>query len=757
MSAWIPVLALTLLVEQNPAASLTGLVRDAQNGAPVAGATVAIADLGRGTTSGEDGRYLLPRVPAGPQHLEVRRIGYAPRTLHAFVPPVGQVEIHISLAPEPVPIPGLTVAPPVAARGAEMYDGSAHHPDLSLSAEAMRNHPMLAEPDAFAALAGGVVVAEPEAPRGLHVRGGREDQVTYLLDGIPVLSPYHSVGLFSAWNPDALARLRLEASPSGAAAPDALSGVVSAETRRPGIALAARGAVSTSQVRATLDGPLPQVGGGFLLSVRRGFPGVPAPESEYSYVRGWSEDWFAKVEGDLLGGEWRLLAYGNRNRSSAASAVTASDALDVAPAEPDHRFGWEGRSLGGEWSRSLSRTSRVRVRGWHATADAAARWVGGEGYPLRVGSARRDAGVAAVLELGDSATVTSLGLRGARSRTRYHVRDGSVRPALQASALVVAAHVEHSRALSRTFRLETGLVGAVYGEDAWLASRAEVRWSPRESVDFAVQAARTYQAEQSLLNSESAAAYLFPATLSVGRGAPGVPLARSDRLSLAAEVRPGPGARLGGELYARAFHGLLLVAPVTARPFAIDRFAVGSGSASGAALEFSVARARYAVLGTYSFVRARYLTGDSAYRPTFAATHSLEAGVLAFPRSTLSVRAGLTGVFGRRATALVGPFEWEACNLLDLGCEFAGSPDEHAEPLGATRLPAYLRLDVGARKHWHLDFAGTDGQIGLYASVTNVLGRRNLLTRTLDPLSGDWTWVEMRSRVPLVIGLDWRF
>lgn len=757
MSAWIPVLALTLLVGQDPAASLTGLVRDAQSGAPVAGATVALADLGRGTTSGEDGRYLLPRVPAGPQHLEVRRIGYAPRTLHAFVPPAGQVEIHISLAPEPVPIPGIAVVPPLAVRSAEMPDDYGRHPDLSLSAEAVRNHPMLAEPDAFTALVGGVVAADPEAPHGLHVRGGREDQLTYLLDGIPVLNPYHSVGLFSAWNPDALSRLRLEASPSGTAAPDALSGVVSADTRRPGSTLASRGAVSTSQVRATLDGPLPPVGGGFLLSVRRGFPGVPAPESEYSYVRGWSEDWLAKVEGDLAGGEWRLLAYGNRNRNRAASAITPSDAPDAAPPQPDHRFEWKGRSLGGEWSRSLPGTSRVRVRGWYATADAAARWVGGERNPLRLGSVRRDAGVAAVLELGDSAAGTSLGLRGTRSRTRYRVNDGSARSALEATTLVAAAHLEHSRAWGRTLRTEVGMVGAVYGGDARLAPRAELRWSPRESVGFAVQAARTYQVEQSLLNSESAAAYLFPATLSVGAGAPGVPLARSDRLSLAVEVRPVPGARLGAELYTRDFHDLLLVAPVTARPFATDGFAVGSGSAAGAALELSVARAHYSVLGTYHIERVRYLTGDSAYHPTFAATHSLEAGVLAFPRSTFSVRAGFTAAFGRRATALVGPFEWEACNLLDLGCEFAGSPDEYAERLGATRLPPYLRLDLGARKHWHLDLAGMDGQIGLYASVTNVMGRRNFLTRTLDPLSGDRAWVEMRSRVPLVIGLDWRF
>jgi hypothetical protein len=114
-------------------------------------------------------------------------------------------------------------------------------------------------------------------------------------------------------------------------------------------------------------------------------------------------------------------------------------------------------------------------------------------------------------------------------------------------------------------------------------------------------------------------------------------------------------------------------------------------------------------------------------------------------------------MYGRRATAVVGPFEWETCNFLDMGCEFAGSPERRVGRLGGTRLPAYLRFDLGMRRHWHLNLGRAEAQLGVYASVSNVLGRRNLLTRTIDPVSGDWAWVEMRSRVPLVVGLDWRF
>lgn len=86
MISWIPMLALAVVSGQDSGATVTGVVRDARSGEPVAGAMVALSDLGRATTSGEFGRYLLRGVPAGLQHLEVQRIGYAPRALNAVLP-----------------------------------------------------------------------------------------------------------------------------------------------------------------------------------------------------------------------------------------------------------------------------------------------------------------------------------------------------------------------------------------------------------------------------------------------------------------------------------------------------------------------------------------------------------------------------------------------------------------------------------------------------------------------------------------------
>ena len=100
---------------------------------------------------------------------------------------------------------------------------------------------------------------------------------------------------------------------------------------------------------------------------------------------------------------------------------------------------------------------------------------------------------------------------------------------------------------------------------------------------------------------------------------------------------------------------------------------------------------------------------------------------------------------------------WEACNLLDSGCEFGGSPHYNGETLGGTSLPPYYRLDLGVRQHWHFTAGGRNVSMALFAALTNILGRKNVLTYARNPSNGQITAIEMRPRAPLVVGLDWKF
>src|SRR5512143_3706241 len=86
-----------LLLIQAAQATVAGTIRDQDTGEALAGAIVALPDLTRTAVTDATGRYVLAAVPAGPQHLTVRFLGHAGRTLHALVPSTGRLELDISL------------------------------------------------------------------------------------------------------------------------------------------------------------------------------------------------------------------------------------------------------------------------------------------------------------------------------------------------------------------------------------------------------------------------------------------------------------------------------------------------------------------------------------------------------------------------------------------------------------------------------------------------------------------------------------
>jgi hypothetical protein len=749
--------ATLLLVVHAAQTGVVGVVRDAESGEPLAGAVVALTDLDRAVLSDSLGRYAFAAVPPGPQHLTVRRIGYTSRTLHALVPADGQLEINIALRAAPVLLRAVEVRPNVSVRGLEGSEDR-EFPDHGLSIAAVRNHPLLAEPDVFLALSGGEVVLRPESPSGIHLRGGASDQTAYLLDGIPVFSPYHAPATFSAWNPDALERVHVSSSASTPALPDALSGVVTAVTRAPGSQFRAQGSVSTTQARFVADGPLGVEDAGYLVSVRSGFPGVIAPRREPSYLKGESEDRLVTIRAPAFGGHVRLLGYESEDELDAAAVAHGADATPSNARR--NAFTWSSQSVGMEWSRPV-RGAVVRLVGWSASGHAGALWDAEGASPLMLASLRRDEGVLGVVERSAMRVTTSAGLWVRQSRTSYDVRAADGGPpsiALAERTPLATVFLGHDWPIGPRLAANVAFSAAAALGRVYANPQAQLRWSASPRLALSGSFARSHQFAQSLRNPESVVGNMFPVDLYVGAGSSGIPVARSDRGVLAAEYRVLDVARLGAQAYVRDFHGLALVAPRTGEPFVVGGdIAVGAGTARGLSVDAALSRTRYGVVASYGWQRVRVSYGDSSFVPEHATSHILEAGVILFPSATSSIRLGATSALGRRATAVAGAFEWEACNLLDQGCEFGGSPRHLGDQIGATRLPAYLRVDLGARKHWHLDLAGKDAVVALFGSVTNVFGRTNVLTSAADPASGKPVGIEMRPRAPLVVGLDWRF
>lgn len=113
-----------LVVGQSPPAqaqadgTVSGVVTDS-DGAPVEGARVTLV---RGRVvgwSGPDGRFLLARVPAGPDTLRVSAIGFQPRGVAVEIPPDGEALATVVLTRVVQRLPEIRVAeeaPPYAPR-----------------------------------------------------------------------------------------------------------------------------------------------------------------------------------------------------------------------------------------------------------------------------------------------------------------------------------------------------------------------------------------------------------------------------------------------------------------------------------------------------------------------------------------------------------------------------------------------------------------------------------------------------------------
>ena len=727
-----------LLAQAIAAGAISGTLRDATTSEPLAGAQVVVLDLNRTAVTGADGRYRLERLPSGTHRLVVRRIGYAPRTLDALVRADDILELAIALRAQPIVL---------AAIDGAYRAGEATSADAHVDIATLGSHPLLAEPDAFQALAGGVVLVRQESPAGMHVRGGEADQVVYLLDGFPVFSPYHSGEAFSAWNPDALADAGL--SPASETW-DALSGVLAAETRTPGREHHAVGGISTTHVRMTLDGPIASRGASYLWSQRSGFPGFPLPQGDPTYVRSETGDQLGKVEIPLAGGRIRLLGYTTGNELDTRGPTDASSR---------NTFSWQSTTLGGEWNRPLQ-VGSLRTRAWIANGSASATWY--DAAALTLTSGRHDVGASVTLDRDDGTGHTSVGLRAEMRHMSYDVSpDSAGGLRYESRAPLGALFFERAQRLGAGDRigLTAGINAVTSAGAARFSPRARLSWSPTDALVISGEYLRLYQFAQSLRNPESVAGTVFPVDLYVGasRSAGGIPIARSDETILAAEYRPAVTLRLTLQGYARSFHDIVLVATTSPGPFASVPFLVGSGIARGMSLSISRTAHRYSAFATYGLESVRLVYGAASYVPEHAASHAIDAGLIVHPTRVVSLRLGASGRFGRHATPLSTPFEWESCNVADQGCEFAGSPRTERDSLGATTLPGYLRVDLGARAQWGLRIAGRPTMLAVFGTLTNVFARTNAWTLAPDPVSGIRTPVTFRSRAPLVLGIDWTF
>ncbi|WP_412060190.1 TonB-dependent receptor domain-containing protein [Rubrivirga sp. IMCC45206] len=209
--------------------TLDGRVVGAESGDPLVGAHVWLVDLGLGDVVGPDGGFAVPDLPTGRYVVRVSHVGYRPVRIELDVfpdsprlPPtirlqpdlLESTDARVVAGPEPPgPTPGSTDLSALGARQAAAIPYALGEADLAATLSWL---PGLSRTGG----ASGAIV----------VRGSDPHRTRYVRDGVPLYEPWHAFGLFSAFQPEALSRVRFYRGSLPAALGGGLAAVLDVET-----------------------------------------------------------------------------------------------------------------------------------------------------------------------------------------------------------------------------------------------------------------------------------------------------------------------------------------------------------------------------------------------------------------------------------------------------------------------------------------------------------------------------------------------
>ncbi|MFT4605722.1 MAG: hypothetical protein ACI9W4_002466 [Rhodothermales bacterium] len=258
---------------------VTGAVRDAVSGLPLAGAHVLLGPSGLGAVTNQQGRFALAKVLTGRHRLTTTYLGYADREDSVVVRASPGSDIRILLAAEV-----LTVEPVIV-------NGLRRQLALNQDPSEMGVRPQShMDPVRETGLLAGVQIGDVLSD--LHVQGGDSGEHQFRLDGATVFVPLKLGGLIGPFSPLALGKISVEKAGFEAGHGSHLSGIISAEhglDSRGGHGFEALIDPLAASARVTGEGGSGQTRIRWMLAGRTSLAGGLRPTAFIDQVRTWSE------------------------------------------------------------------------------------------------------------------------------------------------------------------------------------------------------------------------------------------------------------------------------------------------------------------------------------------------------------------------------------------------------------------------------------------------------------------------------------
>lgn len=228
MKRFTLVLLLSLIAIQIALAGNTGkiygVVTDKNSGEPLPGVNVFIKETSMGASSDLNGEFIILNIPPGKYDIECSYIGYRTITMQGVAVQSDQTtSLEFNIEEETMELGEDIVV---------VADRPLVQKDLTSSKTVTNAEEIQALPvETYA----GVMLTQAGVTQGadgaLHIRGGRSNEIAYLIDGISAANPYVTNGLATSVATNAIQEMTVVSGAFNAEYGNAMSGVVNFTTK----------------------------------------------------------------------------------------------------------------------------------------------------------------------------------------------------------------------------------------------------------------------------------------------------------------------------------------------------------------------------------------------------------------------------------------------------------------------------------------------------------------------------------------------
>ncbi len=204
---------------------ISGTVVDKATRAPLIGANIIVEGTTLGAVSDTEGHFVILQVPPGSYNVQAKLLGYSPMRMEQLSVATNRIATltfaltQTTLTSEAVQIIGTR---PVIEKDITATSRTIKESDIAAL-------PMTTVSDVLQIQAGVI------SSGGLHIRGGRAGEVTYYMDGIPLVDPLFSeINSSEIINRDAIAEMQVISGTYSAEYGNSMSGIINITTKEGG-------------------------------------------------------------------------------------------------------------------------------------------------------------------------------------------------------------------------------------------------------------------------------------------------------------------------------------------------------------------------------------------------------------------------------------------------------------------------------------------------------------------------------------------